>query len=641
MQLTTIVFGCVLLGQLPASAKPQAVNAKPQAAQAVVETPPEMVAEAMVLPPGHKLTGKPLTLLTAISSVGNRTGQLEVVHAYWRLVEAVSLYHFNLDHDRRLRDDTFGLESDQQGLLRTARAASAAMVQESEAAAVVAQYELAVAAMLTQDAPLPLPADRPHVGPYVTHFSNLFVMRAAPAAARLINRTLPIRQRAIDARASALLAARNAQSATIDAHRNGKASFSDVLISMDQCLRQRQTLIRSVCLYNREIADYALTVAAPGAPGQELVGMLIRPSAGPIKPLILESTPARSGGWKGDSQVEPAGLNEPVPTPAVRPPKNVPTPAVRQKATKTTDEPNASESDEPALLEPPKLPLVPVEPALLEPIQMKVEKPLAASPSAETAPALYPALLDASPGSKTKQLTIALHWDRSLPEEIGVPIDLTECLQSSPASDRQATIEAYWRLRQRAAEYQAVALQAELLDELIFQVAQSNSRESLRLHSAKLTTAAAIHQSHAAVIQSQFALAERIGRASRAVRPMASTVPHCGPYLLKLDAQPQELVESWPLRRLAATIPLLYEGLRRHATAVVESDASRAEVTTSFLGGGRSIEQVLDAINRQTDCTFAFLQALTDYNRAIAQYALAVLPPEASSERVVSALVVP
>ncbi len=563
----------------------------------------------MVLPPGHKLTGRPLTLLTAVSSVGNRAGQREVVQVYWRLVEAVVLYRFSLDHDRQLRDDIWDhLKADQRGLLRTARAASAAMVQESEAAAVAAQYELAAVAMLPPDAPLPLPADRPHVGPYVTHFSNLFAVRTAPAAARLIDRTLPIRHRAIDARASAVLAAQDALSATIDAHRDGKVGFSDVLTSMDQCLRQRQALIRSVCLYNREIADYALTVVAPGTPRHELVGMLIRPSAGPIKPLILESTPARSGGWKGDSQVEPAVLNEPVPTPAVRPPKNVP--------------------------------LVPVEPAPLEPIPMKVEKPLAASPSAETAPALYPALLDASPGSRTKQLTIALHWDRSLPEGIGTPIDLTECLRSSPASDRQATIEAYWRLRQCAAEYQAVVLQAELLDELIFQVAQSNSRESLRLHSAKLTTAAAIHQSHAALIQSQFALAERIGRASRAVRPMASTVPHCGPYLLKLDLQPQELVESWPLRRLTATVPLLYEGLRRHATAVVESDASRAEVTTSFLGGERSIEQVLAAINRQTDRTFAFLQALTDYNRAIAQYALAVLPPEASSERVVSALIV-
>jgi len=634
MQLTTIVLGCVILGQLPASAKPQA-------AQAMVETPPDMVAEAMVLPPGHKLTGRPLTLLTAVSSVGNRAGQLEVVHAYWRLVEAVSLYHFNLDHDRRLHDDTFGLESDQRGLLRTARAASAAMVQESEAAAVAAQYELAVSAMLPQDAPLPLPADRPHVGPYVTHFSNLFAVRAAPAAARLIDRTLPIRQRAIDARASAVLATQDALSATIDAHRDGKAGFSDVLTLMDQCLRQQQALIRSVCLYNREVADYALTVVATGTTGHELVGMLIRTSAEPIKPLILESTPTRSGGWKGDSQVEPAGLNEPVPTPAVRPPKNVPTPAVRKKATETTDKPNVSESDEPALLEPPKLPLVPVEPALLEPIQMKVEKPLAAAPSEETAPALYQALLDASPGNRTKQLTIALHWDRSLPEGIGEPIDLTECLQSSPASDRQAIVEAYWRLRQRAAEYQVIVLQAELLDELILQVTQSNSRESLRLHSAKLTTTAAIHQSHAAVVQSQFALAERIGRASRAVWPMASTVPHCGPYLLKLDAQSQELVESWPLRRMAATIPLLYEGLRRHATAVVESDASRAEVTTSFLGGDRSIEQVLAAISRQTDSTFDFLQALTDYNRAIAQYAMSVLPPEASSQRVVSALVVP
>ena len=45
---------------------------------------------------------------------------------------------------------------------------------------------------LAATAPLPLPADRPHIGPYRTQFAEMFSTAAAPAAARRIDRTLPI-----------------------------------------------------------------------------------------------------------------------------------------------------------------------------------------------------------------------------------------------------------------------------------------------------------------------------------------------------------------------------------------------------------------------------------------------------------------
>lgn len=77
--------------------------------------------------------------------------------------------------------------------------------------------------------------------------------------------------------------------------------------------------------------------------------------------------------------------------------------------------------------------------------------------------------------------------------------------------------------------------------------------------------------------------------------PMPSTAAYTGPYLLKLEAQPRRLVESWPVRRLAAVIPGLAESIQRHATAVVEADA---------------------------------------------EYALTVLPPEIPTEKLVTALVV-
>ena len=705
MYMMTMTIGWLLLAQLAGGVDNAAPSQPP--AKAAVElqtgesqppdepgryrlTPLEMVAEAMTLPPGHRLTGRPMTLLTAVSASRDRNRQLEVTHAYWRLVEAVAMYHFSWEYDRRLRQtaELEGLNEGQAALLPTARASSTALLREAELAAVVAQHELAALALRPAGAPLPLPADRPHLGPYVTQFDSLFARRRAPAGARLIDRTLPIRRRAIEGRAAAVTAAQDALAATLDAQRQGQLEVSAVLTCMRQYLRQQQALIRSVRLYNSDIADYALVVVAPGTGAQELIAMLIGPKRAEIRPLVAEDAVSRIGKSNGASAVERTVHEEQVPTRAVRPKKTPTAPATPADIPEESDKqppssdagwaPSASSQKTGPTLMPPqtgsaplppaeepaqptperaKRPLVPVEPGPLRPIPMETDKPVVqdASPlqpvpdtlsppserseSPVATPALYSGLVDATPGSRAKQLALALHWDRSLPEDVGSPITLEACLRSSPAAGRLTMIQAYWRARQRAAEYQVVLSQAELVGDLSANASPDDRRGLLRLHSAKLTTAAAVHEAHAALVEAQFELARRIGRESDTQWPVPETTPHSGPYLLKLDEQPRTLVESWPLRRLAATIPVLADHMRERATAVVEADRARA-AAAGYAGDTPPLEQILSGISRQTDETLAFLQAITDYNQAIAEYALAVLPADVSPERLTAALVV-
>jgi len=325
MQVATVVLGCFLFGQVPATG-PSPAAVEPQTApeaQAVEEprrnrlTPPEMVAEALVLPPSSKLTGQPLTLLAALCSVADRRQQLEVIHTYWRLVEAVAVYHFCLDYDNRLLG--FEARTDEAALLRMSRASSAASVLEAEVAAVAAQHELTAQVLLPADAPLPLPADRPRVGACRTQFQELFSMRTAPLQARLIDRALPLRRLAIDARASAVLAAEDALSAATKEHGLGRTDLAKVLACAKEHLKQRQAFIGSVCRYNHDIADYALAVVGPGTTGQGLVGVLIKPAPARVRPLVSGDDVGRPDEATEDSGAEPAGLNEPVPTPAKRP----------------------------------------------------------------------------------------------------------------------------------------------------------------------------------------------------------------------------------------------------------------------------------------------------------------------------------
>jgi len=272
------------------------------------------------------------------------------------------------------------------------------------------------------------------------------------------------------------------------------------------------------------------------------------------------------------------------------------------------------------------------------PIPRTVDKPVTEVQGNPCAPALYPALAGARPEAQAKQLTITLHGDPTLPEGIGDPVSLADFLGRQSGGDRRELIGAYWLVRQRAAEYQVLAQQAQLFEDLLLVPQDAERPAGLRLSTARLDTEAALHEAHAALLETQFELAIRMGRESDTAWPMPNTVPCSDPYPLKLDAQPGRLRESWPVRRLAAMIPGLGEGLRRRAAAVVEADAARAAASSP--ADGRSIELLLSCIRRQTEQTFAFLATLTDYNRAIAEYALTVLPPETPPDKLAAALMV-
>ena len=95
---------------------------------------------------------------------------------------------------------------------------------------------------------------------------------------------------------------------------------------------------------------------------------------------------------------------------------------------------------------------------------------------------------------------------------------------------------------------------------------------------------------------------------------------------------------SWPQRRLEATIPRREQAIIDQAAVVVEADAARAAATADFLAGRSSVERVLAGIEVQARETSAFLRAVTEYNRALSQYAIATLPANTEAEKLVAAV---
>ncbi len=602
--------------------------------------PPRTIAKMFRQPDGSKLSGRRLALLDALSTAHDLQRQLDVTHAYWHLAAAAAEYHALFQQVEWLGQ--FQVRSRDEEILRTVRASAAASLQEAELAVITAQYELAELALLPAGDPLPLPTDQPHVGPYHTHFDEIFSVRSAPGRVRLISRTLPIRRRAIDVRSSAVQAAEEALKAACEDYRLDQTNLEVVLSCMAQVARQRRGLIGSVRDYNHDIVDYALAVIGKPTSGPALVAMLIKPKGETPK----QSTPKPGSAVPDRPQQIPPSLPK-RDRPTLAPPRD------DQKSDRPKQSDRPKKLDRSKQLDGPIAPL-PATPSV--PSIRTTNKP-AINEQGATEPrhaGLYPALVGATPASQAKHLALPLHWDRDLPDELRESITLadclTECPRMQPNGDCLRAIGAFWLARQRAAEYQVFSEQAELLEGLVPSVPQDRSAmfsptalsptATKRLQAARSAAEADLFESHVDLIESQYELTRLVNRPVDSAWLLPSTVPHSGRYLPRLDVQPSELAHSWPMRRLAVTIPALADSVQNHAAAVVEADTARAGAFAGLQAGSRPIGRSLECIRRQTDAALAFLRTLTDYNRTIAQYALAVLPPGIPSEKLLAALVV-
>ncbi|MEN6458641.1 MAG: hypothetical protein ABFC63_06890 [Thermoguttaceae bacterium] len=625
----------------------------------------DRVADAMRLPAGAALSGQPLTLVAALGHVADRRTQLDAVRAYWRLLAAVGEYRFALDHSKTIEGLT--ARGRDEATLRAARSAAAAQLRQSELDAIAAQHELAGLVRLSADAALPLCADQPCVGVYGTRFKEMFANRTPPEQARLAEKVLPLQRQVIDDRAAAVQAAEDALAAVTDDYRSGRSDAAAVTSCSRELFRQRRELLRAVADYNRQIADYAFLVVPPTSSVQDLVRCLIGPaqktsasdgqpparqaradSPTPREPTLarrprpVESAPVSpDSGWhpverSPAARVEglrPTGRNEPT----LAPPRDVETPAMPSEipanAAPSNDSPRLRTTNK--AVQPSELPGDSIAQAWNPPARSpSVQPSLGAAPRADVAPSLRP-----------KQLTERLQAGNEIWEgEDTKPISLGDCLLRDANGNRRATIETYWLVWQQAARCRALADEQIRLKKLAGVVLErrnspTGAADMLRLQAAQTATKASLSQAKAALAEAQYALALRTGMAAEAAWPRPSTSPHSGSYLLRLEAQPRSVAETRAARRLAATIPGLAENLQQWAAAVAETATACTANIENYRVGAASIDRVIESLAEETEQTTAFADALTQYNGAIAEYALLVLPTGAPANKLVESLV--
>ncbi len=264
-------------------------------------TADQLLAEALT-PPGNSTANQPLTLLAAIAASGNRPRQLEAIHGYWRLAEAAGDYHYLLERQQRLARLTAA--RDEAADLRTAQAVATARVHEAEIRVSSAQHELAAAQHLPENAPLPWPVDRPLTEAYRTRLAEMFAGKKPPDRVRLLDQTLPLRQRALESHAAAVLAAEESLDAAIELHSTGQRPLVRVLQALDAQVQQQQAFLAAACRYNDDIADYSLAVVPPHTTPETLVTT-----------LIIQARPA--GRLSPSGANVPASFQQPAATPSL------------------------------------------------------------------------------------------------------------------------------------------------------------------------------------------------------------------------------------------------------------------------------------------------------------------------------------
>ncbi len=118
--------------------------------------------------------------------------------------------------------------------------------------------------------PLPLPANLPHAGAYDTKFQQVYASRNPAPKARLLDRILPVRLKAVEKRAAAVQACQDALEAVADLYTKGQADLASLMACMGHWGRQRRAFLADVCQYNQDIADYVLTVVDPAPSARSL-----------------------------------------------------------------------------------------------------------------------------------------------------------------------------------------------------------------------------------------------------------------------------------------------------------------------------------------------------------------------------------
>ena len=221
------------------------------------------------------LYARPLPLIEALQRSGDRSRRLWITQAYWQVSRGYANIRFATEARERLAFIAPGSDPHDQMVLDVASAEAEADLADAHAELIAAQQQLVDLVRLPIGEPAPWPVDRPLAGSYETHFAAIFATRPATGRIRAIDRMLPSKHDAVEARAVAVEAAESAMNRAESDHARGKRPIEAVVVAHRMLRQQQQEFAKSLATYNLDIAEYAMAVADASVPDDRYVSMLI------------------------------------------------------------------------------------------------------------------------------------------------------------------------------------------------------------------------------------------------------------------------------------------------------------------------------------------------------------------------------
>lgn len=491
------------------------------------------------------------------------------VAAYWRFAAACARHGAYAAEHALLRElldrDTATADLLLRSAVQLADAARRVAEAEYRAAQQPLRHWLAGWASTSGDAPPLWPADVPHVSGYRTRLAELFAGRTPPPRVAFLDRTLPLQQQLVTARAEAVAAASDALDAALRAWEQGALPTEGLLRRVSALRQERLAAIDALLDYNLHIAEYTTAVA-----GHVAVETLPR--------LLLKDPAPRHTLAPALPRTQPASA------PATAVPRSAQGAATRRRAFK----PPAldAQSSQP----PTHWPASPEQGDL---------QALAALDAPQQAAAVWQWLLwDEPTGSHAEARRLAWH---ELPE-------------AARRSDRARLLAAYGRALQAQGRYRA-AQQAHAQWQALYPVLLPQrdvpwgAEAMLDLRAAERHQAAEVLLARVRLEASQFHLARQAGLPP-AVLQVVAVAPAAQP---AASAAPETETETAGTARgrdsAALPWPALDATAAAVAMAVVSTDAWVARCRTALDDDPSAIGALRDAMSRHQQALELFLQA--------------------------------
>ncbi len=656
------------------------------------------LAQLFVLGMGRLGETKPVRLRVALAKVADTARREAMVKVYWETVAAGIKTGLWSDYLEQLRSAPIPATD-----INLVRAVEARARWEAERAFLdlrSAQARLAELLSWPRSEPPPLPGDLFLLSEYRTYYEEVYSRQGLPLRIHLLGRTIPLRWRELQAAVAALKPAEDWRVAAVQALSQGKGSTMEFLRAAECRLEAELGIVESLCAYNQEIAEYALSVAGAGLSPDSIAAMLIGRRAleeagapgtmlgqselnrrgvlppvsegsgrGMVSPALhLEGVPRREAGAVPQGETPPSSGWQQLPPPPGD--LQATPPAGGSGSSGGAAAGGSSGENFRGAIGVQTEPLLPVDgnppPSGTGP-QGELGQSAGAGAGAfqgerqafrPVVPGQSRALrrfagLEGLESAVARRMTTGWMFGVFAERLAGfgsvspLPVtawELRDCLDRAGSGDRLAVVQTYWELARLWAYWFLLEDQIAFAEEwavFLFQNSHlpGNAEGFLRLRAWRYQLQAEQNKWERAIVETQGRLSQWLGLPQGRDLLLPSTLPHVGGYDLQWQRLPESQKEDPRFQGLAVRVAGTAQTLPVALEAIGLADTAWAEELESFYSRGHDITKLLEVTELYLDLQRRWIDQVIEYNRAIAEYADATVSRDVPPRRFAASLI--